>query len=597
MRGKETEQSTVPPEFMARPFEALQRSLFTLFRSAASSQVFSQSLQEGVVGILLAELSTLTATEHRQLDQFEKFQSMTFSPERDKKNKMVAASSGKFWAKGTGYGTNFDDDEDNSWNHLDYVKQQDQKAEQVNRLLRGFCDLISVKPDWLPEGFFEVLEPSCLIPVLESYLKNDSLLDMGRHMFLYQSVLDLVKGFVAHDSLIPLVDTLPRQSSSLWDMLSNLNSMAETILRRLSKATIPKDKKEKTKDKEVESGEKDDDSEGDSSVEDQTVLANAIIDTYSAVRERLEKYRDTKHPNGMTEEEPTEERQSIDKQYRQEMKPLQFSETLLVDAKKVTHHYKQRFTGETVGPAKIKRLIQEVGTLSSNLPLHLGSSVFLRVDEERIDVMQAMIVGPESTPYDNGCFIFDIYCPHDYPKGPPLVNMQTTGGGTVRFNPNLYNCGKVCLSLLGTWEGGTNEKWNEKTSTLLQVMVSIQSLIFVEQPYFNEPGYEADMNTPHGKQQSSEYNETIRLGTIRWAMIEQLRSPSLGFEEAIRLHFKLKTPIIAAQMKEWLKEAQASKSSGYHQKLKKHVQDLRQELEKLDPVATQEAFSDLFSDV
>ena len=29
------------------------------------------------------------------------------------------------------------------------------------------------------------------------------------------------------------------------------------------------------------------------------------------------------------------------------------------------------------------------------------------------------------------------------------VNFQTTGGGSVRFNPNLYNCGKVCLSLLG----------------------------------------------------------------------------------------------------------------------------------------------------
>jgi hypothetical protein len=91
-------------------------------------------------------------------------------------------------------------------------------------------------------------------------------------------------------------------------------------------------------------------------------------------------------------------------------------------------------------------------------------------------------------------------------------------------------------------EGGTNEKWNEKISTLLQVLVSIQSLIFVDQPYFNEPGYEADMNTPHGKQQSIEYNEVIQLGTIRWTTTEQLRNPCPGFEEAIRTHFKLKTP-------------------------------------------------------
>jgi len=27
------------------------------------------------------------------------------------------------------------------------------------------------------------------------------------------------------------------------------------------------------------------------------------------------------------------------------------------------------------------------------------------------------------------------------------------GGGSVRFNPNLYASGKVCLSILGTWSG------------------------------------------------------------------------------------------------------------------------------------------------
>ena len=44
-------------------------------------------------------------------------------------------------------------------------------------------------------------------------------------------------------------------------------------------------------------------------------------------------------------------------------------------------------------------------------------------------------------------------------------------------------CGKVCLSLLGTWAG---PGWNPAKSTLLQVLVSIQSLILVPDPYFNE---------------------------------------------------------------------------------------------------------------
>jgi len=64
----------------------------------------------------------------------------------------------------------------------------------------------------------------------------------------------------------------------------------------------------------------------------------------------------------------------------------------------------------------------------------------------------------------------------------------------VRFNPNLYNCGKVCLSLLGTWSGSAGESWNPKTSSLLQILVSIQSLILVSEPYYNEPGYASTLS-------------------------------------------------------------------------------------------------------
>jgi len=144
--------------------------------------------------------------------------------------------------------------------------------------------------------------------------------------------------------------------------------------------------------------------------------------------------------------------------------------------------------------------------------------------------MTAMITGPLETPYAGGCFLFDIFFPNAYPNTAPLVNLQTTGNGSVRFNPNLYNTGKgthinqdlcsiwcfwldttlVCLSLLGTWSGAEGENWNKDTSTLLQVLVSIQSLILVPMPYFNEPGYERSMHTPEGKKQNQAYNENIR---------------------------------------------------------------------------------------
>lgn len=56
---------------------------------------------------------------------------------------------------------------------------------------------------------------------------------------------------------------------------------------------------------------------------------------------------------------------------------------------------------------------------------------------------QVLITGPSDTPYANGCFEFDVFFPPEYPKSPMLVHMRTTGQGRVRFNPNLYNDGKV----------------------------------------------------------------------------------------------------------------------------------------------------------
>jgi len=63
--------------------------------------------------------------------------------------------------------------------------------------------------------------------------------------------------------------------------------------------------------------------------------------------------------------------------------------------------------------------------------------------------------------------------------------------GGLRVNPNLYESGKVCLSLLNTWTGSGNEVWNPKSSTILQVLLSLQALVLNENPYFNEAGYDA----------------------------------------------------------------------------------------------------------
>lgn len=141
----------------------------------------------------------------------------------------------------------------------------------------------------------------------------------------------------------------------------------------------------------------------------------------------------------------------------------------------------------------------------------------------------------------------------------------------------IYFIVTVCLSLLGTWSGAESENWNKDTSTLLQVLVSIQSLILVPKPFFNEPGYESQIGTPRGDQNSLQYNEVIRVATIEHAMVGQLRRPPQHFEDIIRSHFYYKRDAINKTCDLWLNEAQTNSNSakGHYAKLLKVVKDLR----------------------
>jgi ubiquitin-protein ligase len=137
--------------------------------------------------------------------------------------------------------------------------------------------------------------------------------------------------------------------------------------------------------------------------------------------------------------------------------------------------------GEHTPNPCLKRLASELADLPGTLPLSQSAAVYVCVGEGDITRWRVAITGPEGTPYAFGAFVFDVHFPGTYPAVPPKVKNLTTGGGTVRFNPNLYNDGKVCLSLLGTWTG---PGWDPAVSSALQVLVSIQSAIMTPLPFF-----------------------------------------------------------------------------------------------------------------
>ncbi|CAM9428905.1 unnamed protein product [Scytosiphon promiscuus] len=144
--------------------------------------------------------------------------------------------------------------------------------------------------------------------------------------------------------------------------------------------------------------------------------------------------------------------------------------------------------------------------------------LFVYPDEDLVTVVHALVTGPFDTPYEGGFYYFVLHCPDDYPHSPPRVRLMTTGGGTVRFNPNLYADGKVCLSILGTWEG---PRWTPVHS-ISSVLLSIQSLMN-EKPYHNEPGFEAASNP----QDVRDYNDCITHENLRVAVCSMVDDSSL----------------------------------------------------------------------
>ncbi|XP_020269119.1 putative ubiquitin-conjugating enzyme E2 38 [Asparagus officinalis] len=169
-----------------------------------------------------------------------------------------------------------------------------------------------------------------------------------------------------------------------------------------------------------------------------------------------------------------------------------------------------------------------------------------------MDLLRAVMVGPHGTPYHDGLFFFDLQFPGDYPHIPPRAHYHSGG---LRLNPNLYACGRVCLSLLGTWPGKECEQWDPKKSTMLQVLVSIQALILNEKPYFNEPGFERAANTNHGEKSSLAYNETAFLYSCR-TMLYSLRRPPKHFEDYVAGHFRTRGHAILVACRAYLDNAQ-----------------------------------------
>jgi ubiquitin-protein ligase len=450
----------------------------------------------------------------------------------------------KAWGKGVGYGSEYTGDLAD-WDPAQWKNDSDSKEEELVKVLNDISEKIS------EESTFDVISESSLIPTLIRYLQNDSFHDITSKHKIYTAVFTCIVEMMKNPKYLPLF--FENHGTNVAQCVCNLGRAAEKV---------------------VKMGELVDDATED----DSTRCANVIVEAYRAFLKALDDLTTALRVSQILTKDTTNLDPLLSKlQDLRESFDESGSESTIDLRKKqdATHQDYEAIMREfcfggveefsEFGPHKyssndvrvkrklMKRLAGEFADFSSSLPIHHESSVFFRMCDEKMSHAQMLIIPADGTPYAAGCFIFDIMFPANYPNSPPKVNLATTGHGAVRFNPNLYNCGKVCLSLLGTWDAySQGEKWSPEVSTFLQVAISIQSLIFVAEPFYNEPGDEDSMGTEWGDQQSRAYNVVIQSGTTKYAMIEMLQNPPAAWKDVIDTHFTLQGDRALKNVTDWL---------------------------------------------
>lgn len=412
------------------------------------------------------------------------------------KNKQTDA-----WASGTGYGSN---DKTATWNISMYIDEKNIKMNETIDTMNSLCIVL--------EQMEDMDENILLANYIISKFTGINILDFNNNYIFYKNLIQLTICLLNQYAVT--VNTIKLLLTNTRDLHDEIQGIVNTDITSTKKDTFDID----------------------------TYISIYIyfIDLYNRLKELI------------PVEVPTTTiiiSNDIKTMYTDMIKTQQFGQFNIT----TEHLFSKMKCG--LDKKSMLRVVSEISSLRKNLPCNWDSSVAMRVSKTNANLLSFIITGPKDTPYHNGIFEFHAYLPDGYPSTVPQVLINTTNGGQVRFNPNLYANGKVCLSLLGTWSGEQGESWNPELSTFLQVIISIQSLILVDKPYFNEPGYERSMNTKKGIDASKKYNDNIMLETIRVAMVNQIKKGIDTYDILIKEHFRLKKDEILSTVSIWVKDS------------------------------------------
>ena len=183
---------------------------------------------------------------------------------------------------------------------------------------------------------------------------------------------------------------------------------------------------------------------------------------------------------------------------------------------------------KVINTETVKRLLKDVRQLIRH-PL-TDNGIYYSHDDSDMTKGYAMIVGPSDTPYFGGYYFFKFDYPSDYPFSPPKVTYMTNDGMT-RYNPNLYKCGKVCVSILNTWSG---DKWSS-CQTINSILLTLCYLLN-DAPLENEPGHNKSSRDFIPYQKSIEF-KNIDFAICDMILKQKIPEPFQLFYPFVKEHF------------------------------------------------------------
>ncbi|MCP9265613.1 Ubiquitin-conjugating enzyme E2 2 [Dirofilaria immitis] len=115
-----------------------------------------------------------------------------------------------------------------------------------------------------------------------------------------------------------------------------------------------------------------------------------------------------------------------------------------------------------------RRLMRDFKKLQEDPPAGVSGAP----TEDNILMWEAIIFGPQDTPFEDGTFKLTLEFTEEYPNKPPTVKFVSK-----MFHPNVYADGSICLDIL-------QNRWSP-TYDVAAILTSIQSLL--DEPNPNSP--------------------------------------------------------------------------------------------------------------